>query len=188
MDTFSRWKISHMVVSKRVLCKKVATCFDSKWEAGWMMEGPSVNPSASIAVHYIHWPWRRDPLSSDAREGWDASSREKLLATSGEEGTQLQSYCNQLKLPGENLFPHSMLGLATLLKANQIKVVKVEKSPRPTAGLRTISTSGHGHAQAFDPRTLALNARSMHTWSQCKSEWGSNRSRGGLVLVLLESC
>ena len=102
MDTLSRWKISHMVVSKRVLCKKVATCFDSKWEAGWMMEGPSVNPSASIAVHYIHWPWRRDPLSSDAREGCDASSREKLLATSGEEGTQLQSYCNQLKLPGEN--------------------------------------------------------------------------------------
>ena len=43
-----------MVVSKRVLCKKVAACFDSKWEAGWMMEGPSVNPSASIAVHYIH--------------------------------------------------------------------------------------------------------------------------------------
>ena len=102
IDTLSRWKISHMVVSKRVLCKKVATCFDSKWEAGWMMEGPSVNPSASIAVHYIHWPWRRDPLSSDAREGCDASSREKLLATSGEEGTQLQSYCNQLKLPGEN--------------------------------------------------------------------------------------
>ena len=61
-----------------------------------------------------------------------------------------------------------MLGLATLLKANQIKVVKVEKTPRPTAGLRTISTSGHGHAQAFDPRTLALNARSMHTWSQCR--------------------
>ena len=78
--------------------------------------------------------------------------------------------------------------LATLLKANQIKVVKVEKSPRPTAGLRTISTSGHGHAQAFDPRTLALNARSMHTWSQCKSEWGSNRSGAGLVLVLVESC
>ena len=77
--------------------------------------------------------------------------------------------------------------LATLLKANQIKVVKVEKSPRPTAGLRTISTSGHGHAQAFDPRTLALNARSMHTWSQCKSEWGSNRSGAGLVLVLVES-
>ena len=48
---------------------------------GGLMERPSVKPSASIAVHYIHWPWRRDPLSSDGREGCGPPHRLKLLAS-----------------------------------------------------------------------------------------------------------
>ena len=74
-------KISHVTVSKKgsvckneVAQKKVGHVLVLSARQGAMMERPSLKPSSSIAVHYIHWPWRRDPLSSDGREGWDASS------------------------------------------------------------------------------------------------------------------